>query len=277
MVYHLDMLATLTAVLFSITLHFGIQSEGGSIDSQTITQESIDLTMTINDQVYPCKVIINKAAERGGAAILFLHGYGECGTDGEKQLTVGLPKHAKDNPEAWPFVLIVPQKPIFNTEWEDHEEALLKLLAKAREQGLYDPDRLAITGLSQGGHGTIYFASHHPELFTAAAPVCGYVERRISKEQTRVSVKGSQQNDPAVVDAAKSLAKLPVWLFHGEIDSVVPVSESQSLYAALQKLDADVKYTEVPDTDHNSWDFAYQESELSVWLFDHTRKVDAHP
>lgn len=234
--------------------------------------QEIDISITLNDQLYPCKVIINDAAKKGGPAILFLHGYGECGTDGDKQLTVGLPVHAMESPDTWPFVLIVPQKPIFETEWQDHEEALLQLLNNAKEQGLYDPDRLAITGLSQGGHGTIILAGKHPALFKAAAPVCGYTERRISKEQERLEENGATPTDPDILKAAQALRNLPTWFFHGDQDSVVPVSESQSLHQALKALDADTMYTELPDVDHNSWDAAYTNSDLSEWFQKHLER-----
>ncbi|MFK7760225.1 MAG: prolyl oligopeptidase family serine peptidase [Phycisphaerales bacterium] len=236
---------------------------------ETNTVEVIDLSITLNDQLYPCKVIINEAAERGGPAILFLHGYGECGTDNEKQLTVGLPKHAAENPEKWPYVLIVPQKPIFNTEWQDHEEAILKLLQDADQQGLYDPDRLGITGLSQGGHGTIILAAKYPELFQAAAPVCGYTERRISKDQERLEENGASPTDPEVMQAAEGLSNIPTWFVHGDKDSVVPVSESRSLFGALKELDANTRYTELADVDHNSWDHAYTDRDLIDWFKEH--------
>tara|TARA_R110002096_G_scaffold173781_5_gene348503 strand:+ start:150045 stop:150842 length:798 start_codon:yes stop_codon:yes gene_type:complete len=262
------MIPQLLAIVLSLSASFGMHQNRPQIDT-AVDAEVIDLSMTVNDQEYACKVVINEAAEKGGAAILFLHGYGECGTDGEKQLTVGLPKHAMENPEDWPFVLIVPQKPVFNSEWEDHEVAVLKMLDEAAEQGLYDPKRLAITGLSQGGHGTIVIGAMHTDLFKAAAPVCGYTERRISKEQQRLEEVGANLTDPAVVKAAKALSAIPTWFFHGDDDSVVPVSESRSLHTALEAIDADTHYTEVSGANHNSWDDAYTSKELMQWFRDH--------
>ena len=228
--------------------------------------EVVDLSMTINDQEYACKVVINEAAEKGGAAILFLHGYGECGTDGDKQLTVGLPKHAAENPEDWPFVLIVPQKPIHNSEWENHEGAVLKMLEKASELGLYDPERLAITGLSQGGHGTMMFASMHPEKFVAATPVCGYVRPFFDGDRNRINHAEPTAETPEFVEIATKLAALPIWIYHGDSDRAVSVNESRSLHGALDAIEADVHYTELPGVDHNAWDDAYTDDELIAWF-----------
>ena len=42
-----------------------------------------------------------------------------------------------------------------------------------------DRNRISITGKSMGGAATWYLASHYPDLFSAAAPVCGYCDYRL--------------------------------------------------------------------------------------------------
>ena len=231
--------------------------------------EVIDLSTTIDGQVYPCVVIINKAAKRGGPAILFLHGYGECGTDNQRQTTVGLPKHAMTNPDQWPFVLIVPQKPIHNSEWEEHEQAVLHFLDIAAEQGLYDPDKLAITGLSQGGHGTMMLAQAHPDRFVAAAPICGYLRPVFTKSRERIDHPEPNKETPDFIAAAEKLKAIPTWLWHGDADSVVPCADSRALHEVLKTLNADTRYTELPGVNHNAWDPAYTSTDLSEWFSSH--------
>lgn len=226
----------------------------------------IDLSTTIDGQLYPCAVIINKHATKGGAALLFLHGYGECGTDNKLQRTVGLPKHTLANPERWPFVLIVPQKPIHNSEWEEHEHALLHFLDEAAKQGLYDPERLAITGLSQGGHGTIAMASRHPDRFRGAAPVCAYVRPVFTEDRQRIERDPPTPETVEIVETAGAMSVMPVWLWHGDADRVVPAGESRALHDALEALDADSTYTELPGVNHNSWDAAYTSEKLAEWF-----------
>ena len=67
------------------------------------------------------------------------------------------------------MVVVMPQKPTQDSEWEDHESAILTMLDLATEAHTIDPSRIAITGLSQGGHGTLMFASRHPGRFVAAS------------------------------------------------------------------------------------------------------------
>lgn len=262
------MFATTAAVLmmmFSLMTDLAPPSEAASPGPHRV----IDRRMTLGGQEYAWSVMVPAGVESGGPAILFLHGYGECGTDGERNLTVGLPPAVRANPERWPFVIIVPQKPVHQSEWEDHEVAVLAMLDEAAGEGLYDPQRLAITGLSQGGHGTIMLGGYHAERFRAAAPVCGYVDRRFSEGRELLGEFGARVTDPSVIAAVDRLRGMPVWLFHGALDDVVPPEESRMLELGLKTVGADVRYTEYPDANHNSWDGAYADPSLAAWFARH--------
>lgn len=208
----------------------------------------------------------------GAPGLVFLHGYGECGTEGTHMLGVGLPSALVWNPERWPFVVIIPQKPVFNADWDDFEDAVLLMLDLAIEGYGVDADRVAVTGLSQGGHGTIALASHHPGRFRAAAPVCGYTQQRFTGDGVRQDLPPVSAESPAVVAAARQLEGMPVWIFHGGKDDVVPPAESRSLHAALEAAGNDeAELTIFPEDNHNSWDSAYRESGLWDWLVEQTK------
>jgi len=64
-----------------------------------------------------------------------------------------------------------------------------------------------------------------------------------------------------------------LWLFHGDSDDVVPVKFSRDYFKRLQKLKADVLYSEYRGVKHNSWVNAFSESSLMNWLFS-KRKYD---
>ena len=153
--------------------------------------------------------------------------------------------------------------------------AVRAILEEAAEKGHYDRKRLAITGLSQGGHGTIWFAANWEGVFRAAAPVCGYIDRRFDRDQTRVPGLENGSSAEGFRSTAALLNGMPVWLFHGGKDDVVPPTESRGLFAALgspaQQPDAKVCFTEFPEANHNSWDAAYSDLALPAWIIDHTR------
>ena len=228
-------------------------------------------TLEHEGQTYPYTVYVPRDLERAedGTArgLLFLHGSGECGTDGSKPLAVGLPPAMMLAPERWPFVVVIPQKPRGDAEWEDFAGAVLAMLDAAIEAERIDPDRVAITGLSQGGHGTMWYAAHHGDRFRAAAPVCGYVQRFWKDGERKARAKPEGE---ARTELAKQYEGTPVWLLHGGKDNVVPPGESEWLHAALQDAGLESKLTVFPNDNHNAWDSAYRRSGLWEWLVEMT-------
>ena len=108
-----------------------------------------------------------------------------------------------------------------------------------------DPQRIYLTGLSMGGYGTWDLLARKPDLFAAGVPVCG----------------GGDES------TAEQIANIPIWVFHGDLDSAVPVSRSRTMVEALKKAGGHPKYSEYPGVEHNSWDKAYADPELMKWLF----------
>jgi predicted peptidase len=187
--------------------------------------------------------------------VVFLHGSGECGTDGIKPTLVGLGAVVRTHPERWPCIIVMPQKPIEDAEWEEHEELVLACLHAVRAAYRIDPERIALTGMSQGGHGTWMLGARHPDLFSCLAPVCGY-----GRAHT----------------VARRVADRPVWAFHGLRDDVVDPHDTQEIVAAIQAQrrarglvpdgPAGARATLYPDLNHGCWDAAYGEAELPPWL-----------
>jgi predicted peptidase len=178
--------------------------------------------------------------------ILALHGVGEQGSDGVAPTQVGLGHALRESSSRFPFIVVLPQAPK-GQYWEGNlAEATLSMLEQTREKYNGDSTRLYLTGYSMGGYGTFYLASLYPDLFAAAVPICG-------------------GGDPATM--APRLLGLPLWIFHGSDDDVVPVEESRSMVRALQaEMHPNLRYTEYPNTTHDSWDKAYAEPDLVKWL-----------
>lgn len=66
---------------------------------------------------------------------------------------------------------------------------------------------------------------------------------------------------------AEEIGTMPVWVFHGGDDEVVPVSESRNMVSALQHGGGNVRYTEYRGVGHECWDLAYGDANLTTWLF----------
>lgn len=132
-----------------------------------------------------------------------------------------------------------------------------------------DASRVYLTGLSMGGNGTWYLAYRYPESFAAVVPICGWVSAR-EPFPAPAAVVPAEDGEPFEA-LARRLKDVPVWIFHGEVDPVVPVEESRKAATALQSAGADVRYTELLGVDHNSWDAAFGSVEFSTWLFQQHR------
>ena len=110
--------------------------------------------------------------------------------------------------------------------------------------GAVDTDRIYITGLSMGGYGTWEAIQRWPDFFAAAIPICG-------------------GGDPAL---ANTLTTLPLWAWHGEVDTVIEVNKTRRMIDAINAAGGHPKATYIAKCGHGSWGPAYKEAALSTWL-----------
>ncbi len=178
--------------------------------------------------------------------MLFLHGAGERGQDLEQVKAWGPPKRVATE-KNFPFVVVSPQCPK-GVYW--HIEHLAKLVDHIANTCKIDKRHMVVTGLSMGGFGTWRIIARYPKLFAAAAPICGGGD----------------------VEDAPKMTQIPIWAFHGDADSTVPVQRTQEMVDAVKQAGGDVKLTIYPGVSHNSWSATYANPKLYTWLLSHTRK-----
>ncbi|HVI58281.1 MAG TPA: prolyl oligopeptidase family serine peptidase [Luteimonas sp.] len=202
--------------------------------------------------------------------ILFLHGSGERGTDGVKPTQAGLGPHVRAHAADFPALVVFPQVPD-GQEWSDNTALAFAALDAATREFGGDRDRTYLTGMSMGGYGTWELALMQPGRFAAMVPVCGAV-RQASDERALYVTQVADDPDPFATIAG-TLRDVPVWIFHGALDDVVPLEDDHALVAAFRAAGAkDARYTEFPDANHNAWDPAYAMPELWSWLFAQRRR-----
>lgn len=185
--------------------------------------------------------------------VLFLHGMGDRGTDNVKQTEWmgGLVNATKSGQYA--SYVLAPQ--IDTNSWfqsfsSTPTEAMkltISALKKVINTENIDPSRVYVTGNSMGGMGTWDILAREPKLFAAAVPMSGGGDTR----------------------TASTIKDIPVWDFHGDHDSIVPVSASREMIQALRDAGGDPRYTEVAGGDHVIWDPIYNDASHSLypWLF----------
>lgn len=239
----------------------------GTAGAQRVETGFLDRTVTVAGQRSRFQVYVpaEYASRPSWPVILFLHGAGERGTDGLLQTTVGLGPAIRRDPARFPAIVVFPQVPP-DSQWVGvPAEMALAALRQTMAEFQVDEPRVYLTGLSMGGHGTWYLAYRHPELFAAIVPICGWVP---DDARFRGSVPVVPPDSGAPIPAlARRLARTPVWIFHGEMDAVVPVSASREPAAALDAVSTVARYTEYLGINHNSWDPTYGSDEFTRWLF----------
>lgn len=222
----------------------------------------------------PYRILYPEGYEPQGRypVLFFLHGAGERGNDNKKQLVHGAKLFLEDSVRtAFPAIVVFPQCPA-DSYWSNVDirstsdggrefyfrtkgkpsvamSLFLRLVKHIRKEEAVDEQRLYIGGLSMGAMGTFEALRRKPKFFAAAFAICG-------------------GDNTANV---KKYKHVPLWIFHGEQDIVVPSTHSHAVVAELRRLGANPKATFYPTANHNSWDDAFAEPELLPWLFGHTK------
>jgi len=174
--------------------------------------------------------------------LLFLHGGGEAGGDLSEVKKHGPPKMMADG-YPFPFLVLAPQNPNKRKWW--NIAAVNQLLDTIVANNNVDKKRIYLTGLSRGGSAAWDLAVQYPDKWAALAVVCGM----------------------APVPYAHWINKeLPIWVFHGDEDPVIPVSESDQMVKKLKTMGYPVQYTRYQGVGHNSWSRAYKNDELYTWM-----------
>ncbi|MDG1897682.1 MAG: alpha/beta hydrolase-fold protein [Fuerstiella sp.] len=199
--------------------------------------------------------------------VLFLHGAGERGTDNALQLLY-LPEQMAQPRwrERFPCYVLAPQcRP--NQRWvevdwglpethdaprqpDDQMKVVMQLLEKTLQEESIDKRRVYLTGLSMGGVGSWDLGVRRSSLFAAVATICGGADN----------------------STLQALNDVPMWIAHGDADTVVPVQRSRLAVAALKHAGGKPVYVELPGVGHNAWTPSYLDNDgLVPWLFRQTK------
>ena len=254
----------------------GEGGEGGG------TVEFVKKTFVASNKLQLPYRIAEKADPNGAKVpvVVFLHGYGQCGTDNSFSINEisNIKSYLDGTVGTCGYKLIVPQCPN-DVKWAEFSMdstnctfqakpssalvAVFDLLESYIETSSADPDRIYVTGLSMGGHGTWDAICRRPDFFAAAMPCCG-------------------GGDPV---CAADIAHVPIWAAHNANDPTIPCAQTENIVVALQALGSDVIFDKFASNDHNAWDRFYATADdvtpsapnrRFVWLFSQNRATNNH-
>lgn len=107
----------------------------------------------------------------------------------------------------------------------------IELVEKLAKEYSVDTDRIYVLGHSMGGFGSWNAIWARPDFFAAAIPTAGGIMPW--KDWSR-------------------FAKVPVWTFHGAADPVVSVQFTREIFAKMEKLKGNTKFTELKGVPHSA-------------------------
>jgi len=148
--------------------------------------------------------------------MLCLHG---AGFDGDTYLDRWQPRLGGD------YLLACPT--MEEAEWwtRQGEDLVLAVLSEVSRTYHVDPDRVFLTGMSNGAIGTYLIGLNHPDRFAALIPMAGAFPTALFP----------------LLDNAKTT---PLYIIHGSKDQVMPVQYSRDVAAYLKRKDSPVIYRE---------------------------------
>ncbi|MBM4134146.1 MAG: hypothetical protein FJ245_10290 [Nitrospira sp.] len=123
------------------------------------------------------------------------------------------------------YILACPTN-VQGTWWTRHgEDLILATLRTVQARYHIDPDRVFLTGMSNGGIGTYLVGTHHAPLFAGLAPMASGL-------------------DTVLMPFLENLKNTPLYMIHGRQDQVMPVELSRTLAQELTRLGYAFQYRE---------------------------------
>jgi enterochelin esterase-like enzyme len=171
------------------------------------TQPRRSIRVRGQDAEYALYVPPSYTPERSYALILCLHG---AGFTGEAYLERWVPR-LEDR-----YILACPTVSMGGWWTRYGEDLVLETMRVVQSQYHVDPDRIFLTGMSNGGIGAWIIGMHHADRFAGIAPMASGI-------------------DDVLYPFLENLVHTPVYVIHGAEDEVMPVQLSRDLVKEMQR------------------------------------------
>lgn len=127
------------------------------------------------------------------------------------------------------------------------ERDVYDVLADVKRRLPVDEDRVYLTGIGMGGGGALRLALTRPDVWAAVAVICPAIS-------------------PGLESFVPNALHVPVRLFQGELDPVVPAQSVRLWQRRFLDLSVAADYVEYPTARHNAWDYAYKDGAVFDWF-----------
>jgi dienelactone hydrolase len=146
------------------------------------------------------------------------------------------------------------------------EADVLRVVEEMKAAYAVDAARVSITGYSLGGTVSFVVPLHHPDVFSAAAPLCGYpnfAEWSGVRDVPKTPWEAVLVARKSIVHYAENGEHLPLQMVHGGQDGP---QRSKMMADRYQELGYRRIFDLQDDLDHDVWEYAYEKGRMIGWL-----------
>lgn len=150
---------------------------------------------------------------------------------------------------------------------DDKDDGALYLV----EQGLADPDRMAMFGWSYGGYAALVAASREPQIYQCVIAGAAVSDPLMQVNYYRYQMRGAQANEQLNMwdDSISPLEEaekvnVPMLIIHGDVDQRVPPAHARKYLDTLDRYGKPYRYVELKGADH-FYDTLYFEHQLELY------------
>ena len=138
---------------------------------------------------------------------------------------------------------------------DDKDDGALYLV----EQGLAEPERIAMYGWSYGGYAALVAASRTPQIYQCIIAGAAVADPNEQVNHYRWELRGTQKiaqlnmwDDSVAPVKEAANVNVPLLLIHGSVDQRVPPKQYQIYTRALDRNEVSYKFVELEGADHFS-------------------------
>lgn len=125
-----------------------------------------------------------------------------------------------------PFIVVSPQLkrdddvPLVDQDWPaDYLDEVIEYVKTIRN---INPDKIYFMGLSLGGQGCMIYSAAYPQKVAGMVPIGGRTYNQFISDQSE-----------DIISQACSLVNIPMWIFHGTDDSILPYTNATLMVQAI--------------------------------------------
>lgn len=177
-----------------------------------------DLEKNLNGRNYPYALYVPEAAKAGGSfpLVVILHGMGGSGGN---TIPAWVNRLGED------FIILCPSYPMGAWWAKPAEDLVLQLIQEVQADYPVDPNRIFLSGLSNGAIGAYMIGMFYPDLFAGLVPIASGIT-------------------PRYMHFLVNLKNTPIYIIQGVNDPVFPIQLTRRVHKILTDMKYPVIYRE---------------------------------